>query len=111
MDLHQLDYYPIGGNLFATGAGENSGGYSNNTLDQLIQATYAPGSASQIKQRMDAYQVFVAQHLPVLWMPWFPQGYARITGFSVHANNVHGTVKTFNPVTDFLYANYWTVSH
>jgi hypothetical protein len=51
-------------------------------LDQLIQATYAHGSASQIKQRMDAYQVFMAQHLPVLWMPWFPQGYARITGFS-----------------------------
>lgn len=108
---YQLDYYPTGGNLFATGAGENSGGYSNNTLDQLIQATYAPGSPSQIKQRMDAYQAFMAQHLPVLWMPWFPQGYARITGFSVHANNVHGTVQTFNPVTDFLYANYWTVSH
>ncbi|WP_028962181.1 peptide ABC transporter substrate-binding protein [Sulfobacillus thermosulfidooxidans] len=108
---YQLDYYPTGGNLFATGAGENSGGYSNPTLDQLIQATYEPGTPQQIQSRMDAYQEFMAKHLPVLWMPWFPQGYARMTGFAVHSNNVHGTVSTFNPVTDFLYANYWTVSN
>lgn len=107
---YQLDYYPTGGNLFATGAGENSGGYNNQTLDNLIQATYLPGTPQQIQQRMDAYQAFAAKHLPVLWMPWFPQGYARISGFSVHSNNVHGTVSTFNPVTDYAYANYWTVS-
>lgn len=107
---YQLDYFPTGGNLFATGAGENSGGYSNKTLDKLIAATYAPGTASQVQSRMNAYQTFMAKHLPVLWMPWFPQGYARVTGFSAHAKTVHGTVRTFNPVTDFLYANYWTVS-
>ncbi|MHB1611867.1 MAG: peptide ABC transporter substrate-binding protein [Sulfobacillus sp.] len=107
---YQLDYYPTGGNLFASGAGENEGGYSNQQLDQLIQATYKPGTQQQIQQRMNAYQVFMADHMPVLWMPWFPQGYARMTGFSVHSNTVHGTVSTFNPVTDFLYANYWTVT-
>ncbi len=107
---YQLDYYPTGGNLFATNAGENAGGYSNSTLDRLIQSTYQPGTSAQIRSRMDAYQEFLARHLPVLWMPWFPQGYARMTGFSVHSNNVRGTVTTFNPVTDFLYANYWTVS-
>ncbi len=107
---YQLDYYPTGGNLFATNAGENAGGYSNSTLDGLIQKTYQPGTASQIQSRMYAYQSFAAKHLPVLWMPWFPQGYARMTGFAVHSKTVRGTVKTFNPVTDFLYANYWTMS-
>ncbi len=107
---YQLDYYPSGGNLFATGAGENVGGYNNATLDQLIQNTYMPGTESQIQARMDAYQEFMAQHLPVLWVPWFPMGYARMIGFDVHSKSVHGTVSTFNPVTDFLYANYWTVS-
>lgn len=108
---YQLDYYPTGGNLFATGAGENLGGYNNSTLDQLIQATYRAGTPSQIQTRMDAYQEFMAKHLPVLWVPWFPMGYARVTGYDVHAKNVHGTMRTFNPVTDFLYANYWTVTH
>lgn len=107
---YQLDYYPTGGNLFATGAGENVGGYNNATLDQFIQNTYAPGTSAAIKAHMNTYQEFMAKHLPVLWMPWFPMGYAREIGFNVHANNVHGTVRTFNPVTDFLYANYWTVS-
>jgi peptide/nickel transport system substrate-binding protein len=107
---YQLDYYPTGGNLFATGAGENGGGYSSQPLDKLIQQTYLPGSPAQIKARMDAYQAFMAKNLPVLWMPWFPMGYARVTGYTVHADNLHGTVKTFNPVTDYLYANYWTVS-
>lgn len=107
---YQLDYYPTGGNLFATGAGENVGGYNNATLDQLIQDTYAPGTSAQIRAHMDTYQQFMAKHLPVLWMPWFPMGYAREIGFNVHANNVHGTVSTFNPVTDYLYANYFTVS-
>ena len=61
---YQLDYYPTGGNLFATAAGENSGGYTNQTLDQLIRATYQPGTSSQIQSRMNAYQEFAAQHLP-----------------------------------------------
>jgi peptide/nickel transport system substrate-binding protein len=107
---YQLDYYPTGGNLFKTGAGENGGGYNSPTLDTLINDPYAPGTAAQIQSRMDAYQEFMAKNLPVLWMPWFPMGYARVIGYSVTADNVHGPVSTFNPVTDFLYANYWTVS-
>ncbi|AUW93584.1 peptide ABC transporter substrate-binding protein [Sulfobacillus sp. hq2] len=107
---YQLDYYPTGGNLFASGAGENSGSYDSRTMNALIQATYEPGTPTQIQSRMDAYEQWAAKDLPVLWMPWFPQGYAREVGLNVHAKNVHGTVSTFNPVTDFLYAQYWTVS-
>lgn len=107
---YQLDYYPTGGNLFASGAGENSGSYDSRTMNALIQATYEPGTPTQIQSRMDAYEQWAAKDLPVLWMRWFPQGYAREVGLNVHAKNVHGTVSTFNPVTDFLYAQYWTVS-
>lgn len=107
---YQLDYYPTGGDLFATNAGANYGGYNSPALDTLIQDTYNSGTSSEITQRMDTYEVYMADQLPVLWMPWFPQGYAREIGFNEHNKLVHGTVKYFNPVTDYLYANYWTVS-
>lgn len=106
---YQLDYYPTGGNLFASGAGENMGGYQSSTLNSLIQATYQPGTSAAVTQRLDNYQQYMVQHLPVLWMPWFPMGYARVIGYNEHAKNIHGAVKYFNPVTDRLYANYWTV--
>jgi peptide/nickel transport system substrate-binding protein len=107
---YQVDYYPTGGELFATDAAENDSGYSSPVLDHLIQSTYESGTSSQIKARMDAYQVFMAKNLPVLWMPWLPQGYARMIGFNEHNKDVRGTVSTFNPVTNFPYANYWTVT-
>lgn len=107
---YQFDYYPTGGNLFKAGAGENMGGYDSPTMNTLIDATYEPGTPAQIQARMNAYQVYAARNLPVLWMPWFPMGYARVSGFNEHASNVHGTVSTFNPTTDKPLANYWTVS-
>jgi peptide/nickel transport system substrate-binding protein len=88
----------------------NGGDYNNPEMNQLIAATYLPGTPSQIQTRMDAYQKFGADHLPGLWMPWIPQGYARVPGFNVHSDSIHGTVKYFNPVTNFMYANYWTIS-
>lgn len=108
---YQLDYYPTGGNIFAAGAGENMGGYNSPTMNQLIQETYAPGTSAQITARMNAYQEYAAKNLPVIWMPWLPMGYARVSGFNEHAKSVHGTVSTFNPVTDKPLANYWTVSN
>lgn len=107
---YQFDYYPTGGNLFKAGAGENMGGYDSPIMNTLIDATYEPGTAAQIQARMNAYQVYAARNLPVLWMPWFPMGYARVSGFNEHARNVHGTVRTFNPTTDKPLVNYWTVS-
>jgi peptide/nickel transport system substrate-binding protein len=108
---YQLDYYPTGGNLFAANAGENSGSYNSPTMNSLIQKTYEPGSSQQIQSRMYAYEQWAAKDLPVLWMPWLPQGYAREIGLNVHAKDIHGTVSTFNSATDFLYAQYWTLSH
>ena len=107
---YQLDYYPSGGSLFAPGAAMNGGNYDNPQMNQLIAATYLPGTPAQSQARLNAYQKFGADHLPGLWMPWIPQGYARVPGLNVHSDSIHGTVQYFNPVTNFLYANYWTIS-
>ncbi|MCY0907967.1 MAG: peptide ABC transporter substrate-binding protein [Sulfobacillus thermotolerans] len=100
---YEPDFYPTGGGLFKSGSGANFGGYSSSEMNQLIAETYAPGSAAQSQSRLDAYQAWAAKDLPVLWMPWTP-------AFNVHAVNLHGTVKTFNPVSDLLSPNYWTLS-
>ncbi len=57
------DYYPTGGGLYATG------GSANSTMNTLIAQTYAPGTPAQEQQRLDAYQAYVAQQLPGLYLP------------------------------------------
>ena len=107
---YQENYYPTGGSMFATNGEYNQSGYVSAEANQLIAKTYLPGTSSQIHSRLDAYQMYIAQQLPVLWMPWLPSGNSRVIGLNVHAKSVHGTVRTFNPVTNYMYANYWTVS-
>ena len=96
--------YPSGGGLFGTGCAANSGGYSNATMDSLIQATYQPGTQQQALQRLYAYQMYAAQQLPgAIFLPWEPL-------FNEHANNIHGTVSTYNPIGDVIFPNYWWIS-
>jgi len=57
------DYYPSGEEIFLTGAGSNSGSYSNATNDANIKATYATNA------NLDQYQDFLAKDLPVVWQP------------------------------------------
>ncbi len=107
---YEPDYYPSGDGLFNTGGGANTGGYSSSRLDALINATTNQvGTAAQTRAAMDAYESFMAQQVPVIWLPWAPSSYVG-TGYPEHAKNVHGTVKTFNQVTDLYYPNWWTVS-
>lgn len=101
---YEPDFYPTGGGLFKSGSGANFGGYDSSEMNTLIAETYAPGSAAALQTRLNAYQAWAAKDLPVLWMPWTP-------AFNVHAANLHGTVSTFNPVSDLLSPNYWTLSH
>lgn len=96
--------YPSGGGLFGTGGGENSGGYNNQEMDTLIQATYEPGTDSQILQRLYAYEAYAARQLPgAIFLPWEPL-------FNVHADNIHGVTSTFNPIGDVIHPNYWWIS-
>jgi len=57
--------YPSGEQLFTTGAGVNLGSYSDTQADKLIQETNTSGSASA----MQAYSAYLAQNLPVIWVP------------------------------------------
>ncbi|AUW93664.1 ABC transporter substrate-binding protein [Sulfobacillus thermotolerans] len=101
---YEPDYYPTGGGLFASTSASNYGGYQNQKMNQLIQATYQPGTSSQITARMDAYLAYASQQLPVIWMPWTAQ-------FDETATYIHGVNSSYNPITNTNYPNYWTVSH
>ena len=107
---YEPDFYPSGDGLLNSGGGANDGGYANHHMDQLINATTnLTGTSAQIRQRMDAYLQYAAQQVPVIWLPWTSSSYVG-TGFPEHATTVHGTVKTFNLVTDLYYPNRWTIS-
>ena len=58
-----VDPYPTGDQLFGTGSVSNASNYSDPHADQLIATTvHGPGS-------LTAYEDYLAQQIPVLWMP------------------------------------------
>jgi peptide/nickel transport system substrate-binding protein len=58
-------FEPTGEPLFATGAGSNSGNYSDPTMDKLIEATHTSSSLSTFNN----YATYGAQQLPFLYQP------------------------------------------
>ncbi|MGC8460314.1 MAG: peptide ABC transporter substrate-binding protein [Candidatus Dormibacteria bacterium] len=76
--IYAPDYYPTGDELWATGAGSNSGAYSNPTADALIQKTeYAGGTIQDLKN----YEDFMTKNLPVIWLP---VAYAQLSEINVN---------------------------
>ncbi|HVA21823.1 MAG TPA: ABC transporter substrate-binding protein [Candidatus Micrarchaeia archaeon] len=59
------DYYPSGGQIIGTGAGGNSGAYSNPINDRNITATHVDSGLAPLYR----YQNFVQAHLPLLFFP------------------------------------------
>jgi peptide/nickel transport system substrate-binding protein len=57
--------YPTGTTLFDTGGSSNLGGYSDPTMDKLIQATQYSSST----EAFTAYEDYAARQLPNLWLP------------------------------------------
>jgi peptide/nickel transport system substrate-binding protein len=86
-------FEPTGESLFATGAGSNSGSYSNPTEDSLINQTHTNSSLSVFHQ----WATYTAQQLPYIWMP---------TAYTVSAvaSKLHNV--TFNSFGDLL-PEYW----
>jgi peptide/nickel transport system substrate-binding protein len=86
---------PTGEPLFATGAGSNSGNYSDPTMDKLIGETHASGSMGVF----DQYATYGAQQLPFLWIP-------NPNPFQIQAvsSKLHGV--TFSPMFTLL-PEYW----
>ena len=99
---YEPDYYPTGGGLFLPTSAANYGGYSSKTMDRLINATYGPATPAQAQKYLDAYQVWAAKDLPVLYLP-------TATGYEVVKPWLHGVNANYNPVTTAEWFNRWTI--
>jgi peptide/nickel transport system substrate-binding protein len=86
-------YEPTGEPIFQTGAGSNSGSYSNPTEDSLITGTHTSSSLSLFKQ----YATFTAQQIPFIWLP---------ENYPVQAVSSKLQGVTFNPLYTML-PEYW----
>ena len=86
-------YEPTGEPIFQTGAGSNSGSYSNPTEDSLISGTHTSSSLSLFKQ----YATFTAQQIPFIWLP---------ENYPVQAVSSKLQGVTFNPLYTML-PEYW----
>jgi peptide/nickel transport system substrate-binding protein len=86
-------FEPTGEPLFATGAGSNSGNYSDPTMDNLITQTHTSNSLSVF----DQYATYGAQQLPFIWNP---------NPYTIQAvsSNLHNV--TFNSLYTLL-PEYW----
>jgi peptide/nickel transport system substrate-binding protein len=63
--VYAPDFYPTGELLWQTGAGSNSGSYSNPEVDKLIAATTTQSGTAV----MQSYEDALAKDLPVIWSP------------------------------------------
>ena len=89
-------FEPTGEPLYQTGVPNNSGSYSNPTMDSLISATHTSNSLATFRQ----YANYTATQVPVLWMPWS-------TGTQAVKTTLHHV--TQNPLNMF-FPEYWTCS-
>jgi peptide/nickel transport system substrate-binding protein len=91
--IYAPDFLPSGEDLFATGAGSNSGSYSDPKMDRLITATEQQNGV----QPMYAYQDYASQQLPVIF---------QANGYTISAISDHvGGVNT-NPLGSIV-PEYW----
>ena len=61
--IYAPDYLPTGESLFATGAGSNSGSYSDAKMDQLIAASQRDNGTGPLYK----YEDYAAKQLPVIF--------------------------------------------
>jgi peptide/nickel transport system substrate-binding protein len=99
---YEPDYYPTGGGLLATNSASNSGDYSNQTMNRLIQASYLPGTPQENLAALFRYEAYARQQVPVLWLPW-------LANFNVYSKTLTGFPASSNPVTDLVSPNYWVL--
>ncbi|HUL27422.1 MAG TPA: ABC transporter substrate-binding protein [Streptosporangiaceae bacterium] len=86
-------FQPTGEPLFQTGAGSNSGSYSNSQMDSLIGQTHTSSSLNVFHN----YATYLAQQLPYIWMP---------NAYAIQAVNSKLHNVTFNSL-DTLLPEYW----
>jgi len=88
-------FEPTGEPLFQTGAGSNSGNYSDATMDKLIAETHTSSSLAVF----DQFATYGAEQLPFIWAP-------NPNPYQVQAitSTLHGV--TFSPLFTLL-PEYW----
>ena len=89
-------FEPTGEPLYQTGSPNNSGSYSNSTMDSLINATHTSSSYTTFH----SYADWTATQVPSLWLPWQ-------TSITAVSNKLHGA--TWNPFLTW-FPQYWTCS-
>lgn len=95
--------YPVGVGIYATGGGGNFYGYSSKQMDALVTATVAPHATPKAAQTaLNAYQVFVANQLPNLWMP-------AAAGLNEVSYKVLGYPQFVNTFSSMIYPQYLAV--
>jgi peptide/nickel transport system substrate-binding protein len=87
-------FEPTGEPLFQTGAGSNSGSYTDPKMDQLINATHTDSSLSVFHD----YGTYAAQQLPNIWTP------QRVRIYAVNSKLANAVVT--NPLYTLL-PEYW----
>jgi peptide/nickel transport system substrate-binding protein len=95
--IYAPDYFPTGDEIFASGAGNNNGAFSDPKLDQLITATTTDSSLKAIQQ----YEDFGAQDLPVLWTPVASLQLSEIRT-SLHGTTPQDPLDNLTPETWFF---------
>ncbi len=84
--IYAPDYLPTGEELWEAGASSDTGNYDNAEANSLIKATTtAPTPAAEIKA-IDKYENYLAEQLPVIWMPNEPQA------LTIYTNKLSGLV-------------------
>jgi peptide/nickel transport system substrate-binding protein len=88
-------FEPTGEPLFATGAGSNSGNYTDPQMDKLIEQTHTSNSMDVFHQ----FATYAAEQLPFMWVP---------EGEPYQVEAVSSKLKgvTFNPLFT-LVPEYW----
>ena len=84
--VYSPDYFPTGGELYATGASSNAGDYSSAQNNANIAATHTAPNQSQELRDLFRYEDYLAKQLPVVWMP---NGPYQLT---VYKSNLKGLV-------------------
>jgi len=93
--VYSPDYEPTGEEIFATGAGSNSGSYTDPTNDHLIRET----NVSANPTIFDNWEVYLGKQLPVVWQP-------NPAAFMYEVSNSIGGVTPVNALLN-LTPEYW----
>jgi len=91
-------FAPTGESLFLTGAGSNAYSYSDPKADALINASLTDNGLGSIQ----AYENYLAQQLPTLWLPW------QVNQVSVISDKLHGALPQ-DPYQQ-MYPQFWWLS-